>query len=108
MAVMHHTGDAEVEFAARPHVRQEALVEVARVAPVIVVRVDAHHGIEEPRAKRQPAGGVGLHGMDRRHGDSERIEERAVLGRVAPQLDGVHVEAVLAGKKRARNPGSTA
>lgn len=84
------------------------LVEVARVAPVIVVRVDAHHGIEEPRAKRQPAGGVGLHGMDRRHGDSERIEERAVLGRVTPQVDGVHVEAVLAGKKRARNPGSTA
>lgn len=84
------------------------LVEVARVAPVIVVRVDAHHSIEEPRAKRQPAGGVGLHGMDRRHGDSERIEERAVLGRVTPQVDGVHVEAVLAGKKRARNPGSTA
>lgn len=84
------------------------LVEVARVAPVIVVRVDAHHGIEEPRAKRQPAGGVGLHGMDRRHGDSERIEERAVLGRVTPQVDGVHVEVVLAGKKRARNPGSTA
>ena len=32
------------------------LVEVARVAPVIVVRVDAHHGIEEPRAKKAARG----------------------------------------------------
>ena len=108
MAVAHHAGDGKVNSSARLHIRKKPLPQIVRVAPEIVIRVDAHHGIEEPRLERQAFRGVGLDGMNPFVRHAHLSKERAILIGIAPQVDGVHVEPVFAREHHARYAGARA
>ena len=106
MAIAHHTGDGKVDPPTRLHVRKKLFAEISRIAAEIVVGVDAYHRVEKLLFERQTFRCIGLDGVDLPIRHAHSAKESAVLGGVAPQVDGVHVEPVLAREHHACDAGT--
>ena len=107
MTVAHHAGDGKKQLAARLDERQQMFSQIRGVASEVVVRVDANDEVEEP-LREGKRGRIRLERNRLPVGEAAFLEEAHVVGRIAPEVGGVHGKAALSRHEGAREPCATA
>lgn len=77
VTILLHAREAQCDDPTTLHIRQKLCIQILRAAAEIVIRINAHHRIEETFRKRQSFRSIGFDGNDLAIGQSEGFEKNA-------------------------------